>query len=374
MGSKKQRTKVEIFQEQVDLHERMREINTLAEREERELSPEEQREFSQCARKIELFEAEARSVYEELTPDKKRAVDIFADQLQSIVRSKNQTGQLQVREAGDPTIATDVNAITDDVMRQLLEPLQKALLVDKLGCKINRGVVGDVKYPSVNNVEASIMGETVEIVGQKLEFSEKTAEKRRVGVAIPFSYLSLAMANRDLIAYAFKIINQAVAQLINKWMFATTAISSASNGCFVEAAKTANLVFNHTDDAITWADVVALETEVTSKDLPIDGTTAYVVSPKVMGVLKTTEKSAGTGKYLVENGQMNGYPVLVSNHIGGGGVGFGVFNNVAVDEYAGTIIEIDKTPKKGILEVVYNGFWEITVERTEAFSYGTLTV
>ena len=50
---------------------------------------------------------------------------------------------------------------------------------------------------------------------------------------------------------------------------------------------------------IDWAKVVALETAISSKNA-ILGNLAYLTNPKVIGALKTTEKAAGTAKFLME--------------------------------------------------------------------------
>ena len=61
---------------------------------------------------------------------------------------------------------------------------------------------------------------------------------------------------------------------------------------------------------INWAKVVGLETAISSKDA-ILGNLAYLTNPKVIGALKTTEKAAGTAKFLMETADMlNGYNIV----------------------------------------------------------------
>jgi len=62
----------------------------------------------------------------------------------------------------------------------LLEPLQDNLLVNKVGVKVinsNKAVT----LPSVNNVEATLAGsEIAELTGQKLDFSKRQLDPKRV--------------------------------------------------------------------------------------------------------------------------------------------------------------------------------------------------
>ena len=116
----------------------------------------------------------------------------------------------------------------------LLEPLQDNLLVNKVGVKVinsNKAVT----LPSVNNVEATLAGsEIAELTGQKLDFSKRQLDPKRVGIALPFSGTSVRHADRDLVAYAMDLAGRSTAQLVNKWMFSPKAIDASAQGIFTE--------------------------------------------------------------------------------------------------------------------------------------------
>ncbi len=66
--------------------------------------------------------------------------------------------------------------------------------------------------------------------------------------------------------------------------------------------------------APTWEHVVGLEGELTVDSVKMHNV-AYLVGPAMAVVLKTTEKATGTAKYLLEEGMMNGFPVVVSANV-----------------------------------------------------------
>lgn len=43
------------------------------------------------------------------------------------------------------------------------------------------------------------------------------------------------------------------------------------------------------------------------------GSLAYLTNSKVRGAMKTTEKSQGTARFLMEGGEVNGYKTVVTN-------------------------------------------------------------
>lgn len=70
--------------------------------------------------------------------------------------------------------------------------------------------------------------------------------------------------------------------------------------------------------APTWANMVALETEVAIDNADV-GRLAYITNTKVRGKLKTTEKAANTAKFIWNDDApttpVNGYPAFITNQV-----------------------------------------------------------
>lgn len=64
--------------------------------------------------------------------------------------------------------------------------------------------------------------------------------------------------------------------------------------------------------ALTWGNVVKQETEVSTANT-LTGNLAYLTNSKVRGSAKTIAKDAGSGRFLWEGNEMNGYMAEVSN-------------------------------------------------------------
>lgn len=268
---------------------------------------------------------------------------------------------LRAANTGDTT-SVEVDAVRGEYATELLEPLQDALIVDKLGIKVittGKAVV----MPSVSSVEASIEGEVTELVGQKLEFSKTKVVPFRVGLSLPFSNTAIKEADINLVNYAINLAGKSEAQLINKVMFANAEVNG-QKGAFVDAyaAETGNT-------AISYKNIVKLAAKVKKANVIFDNTAAYVISPDVEAELKTTPIDSGSGRMVLENGVMNGYPVLVSNAVEGY-IGFGVFSNFLIQKVGTPDMVVDNLSrsKENITEINFNDNVALQVIRKEAFA------
>lgn len=364
------------------LKEELRELIDNAEIEKRSLSDDEKSLF-------ETKEQQIKDLQKEIEDTNKRGIEIIETQnktdkknmkrnfrenialgMQAIANNRsvenleNVAGNvisLRAITSGE-TLTGEVDAIRSEYATELLEPLQDALIVDKLGIKVittGKAVV----MPSVSSVEASIEGETTELVGQKLEFSKTKVVPFRVGLSLPFSNTAIKEADINLVNYAINLAGKSEAQLINKVMFANAAVNG-QKGAFVDAyaAETGNT-------AISYKNIVKLASKVKKNNVIFDNTAAYVVSPDVEAELKTTPIDAGSGRMVLENGTMNGFPVLVSNAVEGY-IGFGVFSNFLIQKVGNPDLVVDNLSrsKENITEINFNDNVALQVIRPEAFA------
>lgn len=269
---------------------------------------------------------------------------------------------ISLRANTGQTLTGEVDAVRGEYATELLEPLQDALIVNQLGIKTI--VTGKaVVMPSVSSVEASIEGETTELVGQKLEFAKTKVTPFRVGLSLPFSNTAIKEADINLVNYAISLAGKSEAQLINKVMFANAEVNG-QKGAFVDAyaAETGTT-------AISYKNIVKLAAKVKKNNVIFDNTAAYVISPDTEAELKTTPIDAGSGRMVLENGQMNGFPVLVSNAVSGY-IGFGVFSNYLIQKVGTPDMVVDNLSrsKENITEINFNDNVALQTIRKEAFA------
>lgn len=261
---------------------------------------------------------------------------------------------------------TDTTAIANIIpttIEDIITPLQKALILDKLGVKINTGVVGNVVYPTAAAIEATRKGENVLLTDTNIDLGKLEAKPQRIGLAIPWSNTALLQANQDMMSWTFREMMVANARCLNKWLLDPT------DGVFKD--KTAKFTTAN-GSSFSYKDIISLPGHVEQADAQTDETAAYVMTPALYAELKATPKDAGSGRFIIENGEIDGYPVLRTSYAKAETIGFGVWSNVTISQFGDINIVVDDKSKSrsNQTDVVMNSHWDITVLVPEAFVIG----
>ena len=119
--------------------------------------------------------------------------------------------------------------------------------------------------------------------------------------------------------------------------------------------------------AITYADIVGMEADLEEKN--VRGDIKFIVSPSAKADLKTTEKSTGTAKYLMEGNEINGYPVLCTSAVAGKGVIMANWSDLVIGQWGGIDLTVDPYTQaaNGKVRLVINAYFDAKPRRTDAF-------
>lgn len=128
----------------------------------------------------------------------------------------------------------------------------------------------------------------------------------------------------------------------------------------------------NTDDKPTFAELVAMETEIAADNADVNGM-AYVFNARMRGHMKTTRKfSDGIDGTIWEAGNtVNGYRTEVSNAIANGDVIFGNWADMLLGMWGGLDVTVDPYTHsdKGRIRITQFQDIDYTIRRAESFSY-----
>jgi HK97 family phage major capsid protein len=269
------------------------------------------------------------------------------------------------RDIQDTTSAANIVPLT---IGDIIQPLEKGLILSKVGAKMQYGMVGVWQFPIVVGVEATIEDENAEVNDTTIDIGKINPSPKRVSISIPVSNRAIDQSNGALLEIVRTQLPMAVARLLNKWMFSPTKITSkASDGCFVDPGTEIETTGN------AWKDAITLKGKVMSTGVIFDGTPAYVCSATKYAELESTPRDVGSGLMVIENGKINGFPVFMTEYIGEGVLGFGIFSYQMVGQFGKMRMTYDPYTgaKKNLVYFVFNSDFDMLTLRTEAF--GTLT-
>jgi len=94
------------------------------------------------------------------------------------------------------------------------------------------------------------------------------------------------------------------------------------------------------------------------------------------GGRKTTKKDAGSGMFVMEGNEVNGYRGVLSNQVAAGDLWFGNFADLIIGYFSGLDIMVDpySNSTSGTVRVVAMQDVDIAVRHAESFSRGADTL
>lgn len=352
-----------------EINLRMTEIADLCEKEKRSMTAEEKTEFDaiRIERGILSMRVEAMQAGKEI-PVESRA-DAFDKIVRDAVSNSTQT-TIKLQRAEVLQDLASAGNITPVTIGDVIQPLEKGLILGKVGLKLQTGLAGDYVYPIVAGVDAEIAGQEVALSDKKIDITKLQPAPKRVGIAIPVSNFAVHQTRGVLLEIVQTQIPLALQRTLNKWMFQPEEVVEGCAGCF----KAPSTVISFAAEVPTYKELIQMRGKVYAKGIVPDGTEAYIMGAELYATLEATPIDAGSGLMVIQNGKIGGIPVFVTEYIGAGKIGFGIFSyelfgqfgdmNFIVDPYTGS--------KRNITYFVLNTEFSMTSARPEAFALGTV--
>lgn len=276
------------------------------------------------------------------------------------------------RSVQDSATVTPLVPLT---IAEIIEPLEKGLILDKVGTKMQYGMVGTWQFPIVAGIEATIEDENAEVADTTIDITKISPSPKRVAVSIPVSNRAIDQSNTAILEVVRKQLTMALARLLNRWMFNKTRITAkASDGCFVKPYATPAVSF--AADVPAWPEVLQVETAVLEKGVPMDGSACWVCSASMLAKLKSAPKDKGSGRFIVEDNKIDGYPIFTTEYVDKDMLGFGVFAYELVGQFGQMRVTFDPFTgaKKNLVYFILNTDFDMLTLRDEAFAIGKTPV
>lgn len=311
--------------------DRIGEIAETCEKEQRERTEAEDKEFAALTRENQLLQMKMQvATAEHLRENPNAAADAV-----KVIRENASRGQKsEIIFVRDLMMVSDITsgAIIPLNVQEIIKPLTEGFILDKVGLPMPTGLSGDFVWPMYEMVEAQIAGEGVALSDTKIPFSKMTAAPERVGIAIPVTNQSLNQSDGVLEMIVREIMPRAIRLLLNKVLFSTSKVNGATNlvGPFVGKVNTA----------------VALSATPTFKELNVDMKAklletgidgehlCWIMTKSLAATLEGTPISEkGIFMPMLQNGMLCGLPVYTTNAIRNVAKTYKKYNGTAWADY-----------------------------------------
>ncbi len=280
------------------------------------------------------------------------------------------------------TTPADGGNLVEEVERRYLDILREKLVVADLGATVLTDLVGTFTVISSSAIQASWEGEAAKTGIKKAAYTKISMKPNRSAVSVALTKDLLRQTSFDVEKDLLDKITTAHADLLEQAAINGTGTDGQPTG-ILNTAGIGSVAMGTNGGAIDWKHIVALETEVNSKNAN-RGSMAYLSNAKVNGALKVTEMAAGTARFLLSNEApktLNGYPFdwtnLVPSNLTKGTAAskcsaliFGNFQDLYVGQWGGIDIVVDPYTGAGSGEVflTLNAWNDVKVAEPKSFA------
>lgn len=258
---------------------------------------------------------------------------------------------------------------TDLWSSQFIDLLRPNSIAAGLGVRFATGLVGNVDIPKMTSgasfywIDEDEDGTESNVGLGIIKMSPKT-----IAGAVPITRRLMQQSTPDIDLLVRDEMLRGIGLGIDKAVFLGTGLNNQPLGIKNQTGVHAIQIPAGGWD---WKTIVAFETAVAESNA-LAANMAYAMRPSLRGTLKTTEKAAGTAKYLWDGDQVNGYPGVVSTQLETDAMLHGDFSQALVGMWGALDLTVDKSTKAASGGTVLRVFQDadVAIRHGAAFAYG----
>jgi HK97 family phage major capsid protein/HK97 family phage prohead protease len=313
-----------------------------------------------AAREAAAFEIEASEAAAAKLGRQSRGITIPQD----VLRRDLNVG---TASAGGNLVATELDA------GSFIDLLRNASALDQAGATVLTGLTGNVAIPRQSGAATAYwVAESGSPTESQQTVDQVSLVPRTVAAYTDFSRRLMIQSSIDV----ENMVRSDLASVIALKIDAAGLYGTGSNSEPLGLKNTTGIgTEDFAADAPTFTEVVNLESDVATANALL-GTPVYLMNATMRGYLKTTKKDAGSGIFIMENGEVNGYRGVLSNQVAAGDLWFGNFADLIIGYFSGLDLMVDPYTHStsGTVRVVAMQDCDIAIRHPESFSRGNNTL
>ena len=378
---------VEIRSRISEITERMKAIVEACKAEVREMTEDEDKEFKALREEIDEKKEELKALEEKLAQyqrelpneeeedpkeeeknnrNKKMKTSLIKelrnamDNNQKSIVINAETRTMQV--TGDSGVHDEV---IETEIQGILEPLYAESVLAKLGVRFYSGLPhGDVQVPIMGKGSCGWAGEVAAANATGNTFTTKLLQPKRLTAYVDISKQLLAQDTIGVEA----AIRRDIVNALNDKLEATILGANAGT-----TTQPAGIFYGATETNVdTFAQLCTFEAGL--DDANINGQKKYLMGNTAKATFRSMIKGTNNTGMVLENGQMDGTPMINTSNVSTKKFVYGDFNYLAVGSWGDIEITIDQYTQavNGCVRLVINAYFDAVVLRPEAFKFGNV--
>jgi HK97 family phage major capsid protein len=214
---------------------------------------------------------------------------------------------------------------TDHLAGSFIELLRARVVLQRMGVLTLTGLQGDVSIPRQTGAATGgwLSSETAAAVETDQSFDSVTLTPKNAYADTKFSRQLLLQANPSIEGLVLADLIAVMARVIDLGGINGSGASGQPTGLLNTSG-----VGTVDGTSIGWAGVVEFETDVGESNADDLASLYWLMRPSVRGLMKTRNKDAGSGIFVMENNMMNGYPSEITTQMPVNNLVFGAFSQM----------------------------------------------
>ena len=281
------------------------------------------------------------------------------------IAAENRTVTVQGYGEGAGAVDGVHDEVIETEIQGILEPLYANSVLANLGARFYTGLPhGDVQVPKMGKGSCGWAGEIEAASASGNTFTTVKLSPKRLTAYVDISKQLLAQDTIGVEA----AIKRDIVNALNDKLEAT--IFGAVAG---DDTKPAGIFYNASETNIdTYAQLCAFE--ATLDDANVNGQKKYLMGNTAKATFRSMIKGTNNTGMVLENGQIDGTPMLNTSNVSTKKFVYGDFNYLAIGSWGDIEITIDQYTQavNGCVRLVINAFFDAKVLRPEAFKFGNV--
>ena len=350
-----------------EIRSRMEELVSTVKREKRALTEAEQEEWKNMRdeRSVLNLELELMKGGNAIKTEKrqKEFENVFRE-----CRKSGRVSEFKLERAYMDVTAGKSGGVIPLTIGDVWGPVEKGLILDKVGITLQTGLVGDYVWPIITSgVECTVEDENAEVADSTIPMNKLTPEPKRLAIAIPVSNTLIDMSDGVIWQVVMQQVPMAIIRTLNKCAFGGGGLKL--KGLMDDSTIPTVTI---TPSAPSWSEVLGLPSKVASEGYSVE-TACYVMNSAMKYRLKAQPKDVGSGLFVCDaNDMIDGIPVFTTEYFPDDKILFGNFSYFLQGQFGQTRITIDPLTgaKKNLTYVILNTNYSQTVIDSKAFVVG----
>jgi HK97 family phage major capsid protein len=268
--------------------------------------------------------------------------------------------------------SNDSALVTEDFRGgDFIDALRNQSSVMAAGARMLGGLSGDVKIPrkSATATAAFVDGEGTAVAESEMTVGQVSLTPKTLGAFTDVTRQLLMQSSLDVESLIRDDLAKSIAIAIDKAGLEGSGANGNPTGILNTTGVGTVTAFAAANP--TFAEAVSLETEVAGANA-LNGNLSYILPAAMNGALKTTSVDDGSGVFVSQGSQINGYNAIVSAQATAGNLYFGNFDDLLIGMFGGLDIVVDPytASTTGTVRVVAMQSVDVAVRHAASFAFG----